>query len=62
MVYLIPLAATDRGFIKLGAKLLSIVIPTIVVHVGLSSLFGLEEVQPVIRKLKALVLRPVRIQ
>jgi putative peptidoglycan lipid II flippase len=62
MVYLVPLAATDRGFMKLGAKLLSIVIPTIVVHVGLSSLFGLEEVQPVIRKLKALVLRPVRIQ
>jgi peptidoglycan biosynthesis protein MviN/MurJ (putative lipid II flippase) len=62
MVTLVPLAATDRGFIKLSAKLLSVIIPTLVVHVGLSSLFGLEEVEPVIRKLKALVLRPVRIQ
>jgi len=62
MVTLIPLAATDRGFIKLSAKLLAIVIPTLVVHIGLSSLFGLEEVRPVIGKLKALILKPVRIQ
>jgi putative peptidoglycan lipid II flippase len=61
-VYLIPLAATDRGFIKLSAKLLAIVIPTLIVHVGLSSLFGLEEVEPVTRKLKAIALKPVRIQ
>jgi hypothetical protein len=32
------------------------------VHIGLSSLFGLEEVQPVMRKLKAIVFRPVRVQ
>lgn len=62
MVTLIPLAATDRGFIKLGAKLLAIVIPTLVVHIGLSSLFGLEEVRPVINKLRAIILKPVRIQ
>ncbi|MBX4197226.1 virulence factor MviN [Candidatus Saccharibacteria bacterium] len=62
MVTLIPLAAADRGFIKLSAKLLAIIIPTLVVHIGLSSLFGLEEVRPVINKLKALVLKPVRLQ
>jgi hypothetical protein len=62
MVSLVPLVATDRGFIKLGAKLLAIIIPTLVVHIGLSSLFGLEEARPVINKLKALVLKPVRIQ
>lgn len=62
MVSLFPLVATDKGFITLGTKLLVIVLPTIIVHVGLSSLFGLEEVQPVTRKLKALALKPVRIQ
>jgi putative peptidoglycan lipid II flippase len=62
MVTLIPLAATDHGFIKLSAKLLAIVASTLVVHVWLSSLFGLEEVEPVTKKLKAVVLKPVRVQ
>lgn len=62
MVQLIPLSITDRGFIKLATKLLAIIIPTLFLHVWLSALFGLEEVQPVIKKLKALVLNPVRIQ
>ncbi|HEX4774228.1 MAG TPA: hypothetical protein VH234_01805, partial [Candidatus Saccharimonadales bacterium] len=62
MVTLIPLGATDRGFIKLSAKLLAIIIPTLVLHIWLSSLFGLEEVRPVIAKLRRLVLKPVRIQ
>jgi putative peptidoglycan lipid II flippase len=62
MVTIIPLAATDRGFIKLSTKLLAIVIPTLVIHVWLSSLFGLEEVQPVTDRLRKIVLKPVRIQ
>lgn len=62
MITLIPLGVTDRGFIKLSAKLLAVVVPTIIVHVGLSSLFGLEEVRPVTKKLKALALKPIRIQ
>ncbi|HET6863809.1 MAG TPA: lipid II flippase MurJ, partial [Candidatus Saccharimonadales bacterium] len=62
MVELIPLSVSDRGFIKLATKLLAIVIPTLFLHIWLSALFGLEEVRPVINKLKALVLKPVRIQ
>jgi putative peptidoglycan lipid II flippase len=62
MVELIPLSLTDRGFIKLSAKLLAIIIPTFAVHIWLSSVFGLEEVRPVTNKLKALILKPVRIQ
>lgn len=62
MVTLIPLAATDRGFIKLSTKLLAIIIPTFVMHIWLSSIFGLEEVRPVVDKLRKLVLKPVRIQ
>ncbi len=62
MVTLIPLSLADRGVIKLGTKLLAIIIPTIALHIWLSALFGLEEVRPVIDKLRRLVLKPVRIQ
>jgi putative peptidoglycan lipid II flippase len=62
MVSLIPLAAADRGFIRLSSKLLAIIIPTLALHIWLSSLFGLEEVRPVTNKLKAIILKPVRIQ
>ncbi len=61
-VNFIPLEATDRGFIVLGSKLLFIVVPTLAVHILVSSLFGLEEVEPVIAKLKQVVLKPIRIQ
>lgn len=62
MVTIIPLAATDRGFFKLASKLLAIIIPTFVLHVWLSALFGLEEVRPVVDKLKKLALKPVPIE
>jgi putative peptidoglycan lipid II flippase len=62
MVTLIPLASSDRGFIKLSAKLLAIIIPTFVLHIWFSSIFGLEEVRPVTKKLKAIILKPIRIQ
>lgn len=62
MVSLVPLLSTDRGFTVLGAKVAAIVLPTLVVHFVVSSIFGLQEVQPVVRKLKQLALKPVRIQ
>jgi hypothetical protein len=62
MVELVPLASNDRGFIKLSSKLLVIIIPTLALHIWLSALFGLEEVRPVINKLRSLILKPVRIQ
>lgn len=62
MVKLIPFSAADRGFTTLGAKLLLIVIPSVAVHIGVSYIFGIEEVQPVIKKLKQIALKPVRIQ
>lgn len=62
LVSLIPLQATDRGFVTLSAKLLAIIIPTFVVHIALSSLFGMEEAEPVSRKIKQIALKPVKIQ
>ena len=62
LVSLIPLEATDRGFVTLSAKLLAIIIPTFVVHFALSSLFGMEEAEPVIKKIKQIALKPIKIQ
>lgn len=62
MVALIPLSGSEKGFTTLGAKLLLIAIPTIIVHVGVSSIFGLEEAEPVIRKVRKVLFKPIRIQ
>lgn len=62
MVHIFQLESTDRGFITLGTKLFLIIMPTLVVHVTMSALYGLEEVQPVIAKIRAVMLKPVRIQ
>ncbi len=62
LVHIFPLEISDHGFIVLGTKLLFIVLPSLAVHVFISSLFGLEEAQPVIAKLKQIVLKPIRIQ
>lgn len=61
-VSLVPLGATDRGVLSLGGKLLLIMIPTLTIHIGVSSLFGLEEAAPVMRKLKKIILSPIKVQ
>lgn len=62
MVTLVPLLATDKGFVTLSSKLLAIVLPTLFVHIAVSAIFGLDEVQPVLKKIRAIALKPVRIQ
>ncbi len=62
MVHLVPLELTDKGFITLGTKFALIAIPTLLVHVGVSQIFGVEEAGPVMAKLRKLILKPVRIQ
>lgn len=61
MVSLLPLNINDRGIITLGTKLGLVAGVTIITHVLLSSLFGLEEVRPVLRRVKQIILGPVRI-
>lgn len=62
MVHLFQLESTDRGFITLGTKLFLIIVPTFAVHIAVSALYGLEEVRPVIDKIRRIMLKPVRIQ
>ncbi len=64
MVQIFPLSIDDRGITTLGLKLGFITLITMIVHVGLSSLFSLEEAIPVIaklRKARKFILRPVKI-
>jgi len=57
-----PLGADDRGIITLGSKLLFITVVVFTVHIAVSSLFGLEEVQPLFRRVKQIILKPISIQ
>lgn len=62
MVSMLPLKIADRGFMTLGIKFAMIAVPTLLVHIGVSYLFGLDESKIVIRKVRDLILKPVRIQ
>lgn len=65
MIKLFPLNSTDTGFITFGFKLGIISLTTFAVHLGLSSLFELEEAAPIIKKLKKLsgfIFRPVKVE
>lgn len=61
MISLYPLGINDRGFFTLGSKLMLISAVTFAVHVAVSSLFGLEEARPVIRRLKSIILKPIKV-
>lgn len=63
MVTLLPLYATDTGFLTLGFKLGMIAGVTLIVHVFVSSLFDLEEARPITRRVSKawkLLFKPVR--
>ena len=61
MLSIFPLTTGDKGFFLLGGKLSAIVIPTFTVYVIMSVVFGLDEAKPVLRKLKNIILKPIRI-
>lgn len=60
MISILPLNLADKGFITLSSKLVIISTVTISVYVAMSSLFGLEEVVPITKKIKAIILKPIK--
>ncbi len=62
MISILPLTTTDRGFVTLGSKLGAIALATLGVHIAMSSILGLEEVQPIFKRVKSFMLGPVKIQ
>jgi putative peptidoglycan lipid II flippase len=57
-----PLDIDDRGIVTLGSKLALITVVTFGVHIGVSALFGLEEVRPLFARIRKLVLKPIKIE
>jgi len=62
MVSLLPLRIADRGFVTLGFKFGLIAGVTLLVHLCMSALFGLEEAKVVIKKAYRVITSSVRIQ
>ncbi|MDQ3093675.1 MAG: murein biosynthesis integral membrane protein MurJ [bacterium] len=62
MISLLPLNATDRGFVTLFFKLGAISFVTFVVHVSFSLMLGLQEARFVVSQTKRFIYRPVKIQ
>lgn len=60
VVALFPLGSSDDGFV-VGTKLGFITLVTVVVHVGLSAVFGLEEVRPVFARVRKFILKPIKL-
>ncbi len=60
VVALYPLGTNDNGF-AVGVKLVFITCVTLGVHLSLSALFGLEEVKPVLYRLKRIILKPIKL-
>jgi putative peptidoglycan lipid II flippase len=60
MLTILPLNLNDTGFFLLGSKLAAISLVTLSAHVGVSLLFGLDEAQATLRKVQAIILKPIR--
>ncbi len=61
MISFYPLGYNDRGIVTLGGKLLLITSVTFLVHIGMSALFELEEVRPLLKQAVKIVLKPIKI-
>lgn len=61
MISFYPLGINDRGIVTLGTKLVIIAAVTFSVHIALSALFGLEEVKPIFKRLRRIILKPVKV-
>ncbi len=61
MISLYPLGYNDKGIITLGGKLVLITSVTFLVHIGMSSLFDLDEVRPLLRRAIKIILKPIKI-
>jgi putative peptidoglycan lipid II flippase len=61
MISLYPLGVNDTGFVTLGGKLFLIAGVIGIVHVGMSALFGLEEVRPFLYRVKRIILKQIKI-
>lgn len=62
MVSLFPYSVNDVGIVTLGSKLALIAGVTFLVHACVSWIFGLRELEPVLRRVRKLIFRGVKVE
>lgn len=62
MVQLYPLGLEDKGLVTIGSKVIGIAGVVFIVHLIISSLFGLREASVVFERIKKIIVKPIRIQ
>lgn len=62
MAHIVPLQVADKGFVTLGVKFCIIAVPTLIVHLTVSSIFGMDESKIVFNKARKLIISPIRLQ
>lgn len=61
MAHIVPLQVADKGFVTLGVKFCIIAVPTLLVHLGVSWLFGMSEANILVNKTRKLLSKRVQI-
>lgn len=61
MVTVLPLSSSDRGFFTLGFKFGSISIVTLLTHLSVSYMFGLEEAKLALHTVRKTIFKPIKI-
>lgn len=61
-VSVLPLSTSDRGLIDLGSKLVIIGGVTLLTHLLVSFIFGLDQAATVVHKARDIILKPIRVQ
>ena len=59
MISFFPLYINEKGVFVLGSRVALITLVTFSVHIGVSALFDLDEVRPLIYRLKEIVMKPI---
>jgi putative peptidoglycan lipid II flippase len=62
IVKVFPLQGAERGFVTLGSKLAVITACVMGVYLGVSALFGLDEAKSFFKRVKRIILKPIRVQ
>lgn len=61
MISLYPLGIDDKGILALGSKLVAIAAVVFAVHITVSAIFDLEEVRPLLRRARKIMLKPIKL-
>lgn len=62
MISMLPLYINEKGIFVLGSRLVLIAGVTLSIHILMSAIFDIEEVKPILKRLKQIVTKPVKFE